>query len=262
MMVQTNTASGDSMIVRSGSETFVWNPRIADMLNFTPEQRDQMRTLLQDFRTLRPQSGIQGIQGMAQRLGELRERVNQSLRPEQRTRFGETTFQLAGGLDSPFLNERTLEVLELTDSQKEQIRKIVAEREAEAVAARLPRGGYVRPENVEAFNAAATERNKKYAEQIKAVLTADQRARAEKLTAEIPALRERLGMAREGLTTSLRDRLDEMRAAALQRGGRELGQERREAPAYTPGDGSWQPGQEVPNGAPDVQRGTFPRGED
>ena len=257
MVMRTDGGEGgESFMVQADGETFVWNPGIADMLNVTPEQRNELRKVIQDFRTQRPQ-GVQGIQGMSQRLGEMRKQINQVMRPEQRTRFGEVTFQLAGGLDSRFLNERMLEILELTDAQKEQIKAITAARTAEgAYALREFDFRNATPEERAAFaekiNTANTERTKKYAEQIKAVLTPEQKAKAEKLTAEAPALREKLGMAREGLGIARQ---------GLQ-AGQTQGQQRVQAPIYMPGSGSWQPGQEVPNSPEPASRpGNFPRAE-
>ena len=260
MMVMRNDGGegGESFMVQADGETFVWNSGIADMLNATPGQREELRKVIQDFRTQRPQ-GVQGPQAMSQRLGEMRKQINQVMRPEQRTRFGEVTFQLAGGLDSRFLNERTLEILDLTDAQKEQIKAITAARTAEAAnairefdfrnATQEERAAFM-----EKLNTGNAERTKKYAEQIKAVLTPEQKAKAEKLTAEAPALREKLGMAREGLGIA--------RQGGLQ-AGQTQGQQRVQAPIYTPGEGSWQPGQGIPGSVPATPQNSrgFPRGE-
>ena len=250
MMVRTDGGDGESFMMQADGETFAWNPGIADMLNATPQQRNELRNIVQEFRTQRPQ-GAQGPQAMAQRFGELRSKINQVMRPEQQTKLGELAFQLAGGLDSRFLNERTLDILDLTDAQKEQIRAITASRTAEAAnAMREFDLRNATPEERDAFvekiSTASVERSKKYAAQIKAVLTAAQKAKAERLTAEAPALREKLKMPMPGQHGQMSTQSQRART---------------QQPTYMPGSGSWQPGQPLPETPEPInRRGTFPRG--
>jgi Spy/CpxP family protein refolding chaperone len=235
-------------MIQSNGETFIWNSRMADILDFTPEQREQMRNILQDFRTQRPQ-GIVEMQAMAERIKETRERVNESLRPEQRKRFGELGFQLAGGLNSRFLNDRMLEIVALTPAQREQIRQLATSRDAEASSERQRFTRIPTREDIEALSAVDRERNERYAEQIKAVLTPEQRARAERLTAEIPELHEKFGMTHERFgDTYLRERMEALRDDPWQE----------RIPDFPRFD-SWQPGQPLPSALPTDPRGNFPR---
>jgi len=234
------------------------NPELARVLELSPQQATElqgvMRESMETFRTQfqntpRPEPGAspeemrQFGEAMRQRvdtgMGEVQARIDQALRPEQRTRLREVTFQLSGGLDSPVLGspmgERMLETLDLTDAQREQVRRL-----AEARNARI---GEINLRD-------QTERERlqsDFAQQVRGLLTAEQRAKAERLTAEAPALRERLGM------------------PALGQPRGQQGQQQRPTPGggFVPGQGAWQPGQGVPNRvAPETpRRGGFPRSE-
>ena len=88
--------------------------------------------------------------------------------------------------------------------------------------------------------------NARFAEQVRAILTPEQRAKVEKLTTETAALRERLGIPAPGQP-------------------QQRGQQPGQAPpgsGFVPGQGAWQPGQGTPTpveGQP--RRGSFPRNE-
>ena len=237
-------------------------------LGLTPQQATElqgiMRESMETFRTQfqnapRPEPGAdpeamrQFGETMRQRMesgmNEVQARVDQVLRPEQRTKLRETSFQLAGGLDSPMLGtpmgERMLETLDLTDSQKEQVRKLVEERNA--AMRNFGEVNWRDQAERERFQADMAARGARFAEQVKAILTPEQRAKADRLTAEAPALRERLGVPAPG-----------------QPRGQQGQQGRQQAPGggFVPGQGSWRPGQDVPDAPPpSPRRGNFPRGE-
>ena len=246
---------------------FFRNPEFVKMLEFTPDQITELQKVGEEIRA-QVQTQMQNIprpepgnppspQEMEQRAEQMRKimetvqddvqaRVSKVLKPEQMTKAREVTFQLSGGLNSPVLGVRTLETLNLTDTQKEQVRKIMAERDTEN---RSIMQGFDRrnatPEEWEKFRTEMEARNKKYTEQVAALLTPEQKAKAEKLTAEAPALREKLGIPAPG-----------------QPGQRVQGQQRgQQGGGYAPGAQSWRPGQDVPN-TPSQQPsrpGNFPR---
>lgn len=235
------------------------NPEFAKLLELTPEQVGSLEKSMQEAGTefreeMRKafESGVQpNPEEMQKRMEKfmdgIQERTNKVLKPEQQVKAKEITFQLSGGLESPMIGgafgTRMLDTLDLTADQKEKIRKITADREAEA---RTTREGFdfrnATPEDWEKVRAANEALNKKYAGQITAILTPEQKAKVEKLTAGIPALREKLGIPAPG-----------------QPGGRREQQRGREQ--YTPGDGSWRPGQGATgNASPTPPRqGNFPR---
>ena len=131
---------------------------------------------------------------------ETQVKVDEVLKPEQRTKFREILFQLAGGLNLPPLNEHVFECLNLTDVQKWQIRELATERVPARRAAEYAifdvhnRTPLPREELSNSLEAARQQIDAEYIKQLKSFLTAEQQAKAAKLTAEIPALHERLGL--------------------------------------------------------------------
>jgi Spy/CpxP family protein refolding chaperone len=207
-----------------------------------------MEKAMQDFRD-RPQGTLPNIGEMRQRFEDVQTKIVSAWNPEQQTKARELSFQLAGGLDSRVMNERTLETLDLTADQKEKFRKILTDRDAEF--SRVMQNFDWRnatPEEREKMRSDAETRTKRYADLIKALLTPEQKAKAEKLTAAAPELREKLGIPAPGQRGQ---------------GGRAQGQQ--PGQPYVPGAGAWRPGQ----GAPDTgdtppqrtrQRSGFGRG--
>jgi len=189
-------------------------------------------------------------QRMETGMNEVQASIDRVLKPEQRTKLREATFQLSGGLNSAGtpMGNMALGALDLTDAQKEQLRKLADERpriDFEGIAdPRSPEGRAEMQKRIEAANT-------KFAEQVRGILTPEQRAKAEKLTAEAPALREKLGLPAPGQPPQ---RGQQQRPGQGPPGG-----------GFVPGPGDWRPGQGGP-GAPAApaggqRRGGFPRGE-
>ena len=251
-----------------GPGGFLQNPEFANLLELTPEQTTELQRIFTEAGTeMRMQmQAVMQAGGAPPNFEEMRRRgeqfvegiqemADQILRPEQRTKSREVMFQLSGGLNSPMLGIPTMQILNLTDAQKEQVRKALTERD-EAFGTAMQGFDFrnATPEERESFREKfRTEmeaRAGKLTEKITSLLTAEQRAKAEKLTAEAPALRERLGMPAPG----------ERPRREQQRGSGE-----RDPGVYVPGEGSWRPGQGAPDRAPQPQlqrRGGFPRGEE
>ena len=237
------------------------NPELARIMEITPEQqrrlpgiiREALQEVMQNFT---PGSGPAG-QGVDTR--EMMRRFEQSadvvqtrifaeLTPAQQNRAREVTFQLTGGLDSPMLSIRALDVLDLSPTQRDQIRQIIETRnEANMNAMRdMVASGNIdfrTPEGRQQLQAQSAVRNQAFTQQITALLTPAQRDRLQELNAGAPALRERLGIAAPG-------QQGQGRGQQGQGGGRQ---------GFVPGDGSWRPGQGGPAPAPVQPRGTFPR---
>ena len=253
MLQATTDGEGkSSATIHTTDGVFIWTPSIADELNLEPTQREEIQEFVRGLHAPSPDSKYMDM-NLSDRFVTVREEVNQSMQPEQQTRYGEVTFQLSGGLDSPFLNDRTLEFLELTPAQKEQIRAAVVIRDEESAPARQRFDIHnAPPAEREAFMkalAAADAARKKFADRVKTILTPAQRGRMEKLTAEIPALREKLGMKQE-------------KPVPQQQGQVPQEENHPQTPAFAPGSGSWQPGDPVPHTpAPSEGRRRFPRSE-
>jgi Spy/CpxP family protein refolding chaperone len=234
------------------------------MMEITSEQKTALEKVFDEMRNQRPPQNAQGggsqrqspeemqkwIEEMQKRREDMRTKITQVLKPEQQEKFKSFSFQRTGGFDSPFINEQSLDVVNLTDEQKEKIRQITAARDAESRAAREKRD--VPREDREKLR---TEMRARYAEQIKAVLTAEQKAKAEKLISEAPALMEKLGLQRGGQGGQ--------RGQNGQGGqrNREGGQNGQRGGGYRPGAGSWQPGQGTPDSSEPAPTRTFPREE-
>ena len=177
------------------------NEEVVAMLEITAEQRE----------SLRPQRGQgaqrQGGQGQAgaggqqmrtpaeqrARADEMWKNIGEVLKEEQMAKFKEIFFQAANGLNSPMLDARILGALDLTEEQAKTINEIADKRTEESGTVTRP-GRDAASEELAAFRAATAERNEKYAAKIKAVLTDEQKKKAEELTAGAAELRTKLGI--------------------------------------------------------------------
>lgn len=236
------------MMMGGGIGMVLQNPEFAKMLELTPEQATRLQDIMRETSEERrrqmqemqqggaPPNPEQMRQRMEQSVEATQTKFDQVLNPLQRTKSREILFQLSGGLNSPMLNDRMLQVLELTDAQKEQVRKIISDRNEENRAAF--QGGFnfrdASQEERDKFRADMETRNKKFADQITAILTPGQKEKAEKLTAEAPALREKLGLPEPGQGNTQRQRPQGGGGQSPAGGG------------YIPGANSWQPGQPPP----------------
>ena len=238
-----------------GFAQLLQNPELANMLEITPDQRGRVEAALRagiaDMMRNPPQMGGDPAvmrERFEQAFDTVQERVFAELSPTQQARARDVSFQITGGLNSPFLNVRSLDALGLNDAQKEQVRRITAARAEEMQAAMrelIEEGVNIRtPEGIERMRAINESISGKYSEQITALLTPAQRTRLNELTAEIPALRERLGIPEPGQPRQPQGQ----------------GQGPARIP-FVPGEGSWQPGRGAPptpgGGAP--QPRNFPR---
>ena len=251
------------MMIGGGVGMVLQNPEFAKMLELTPEQSTRLQDIMREASEERRQQ-MQGMQQggtppnpeqmrqrMEQSMDATQAKVDQVLNAQQRTKAREVMFQLVGGLNSPMLSERTLQILELTDTQKEQVRKIATARAEENRAAF--QGGFdfrnASQEERDKFRTDMEARNKKFSDQITALLTPEQKGKAEKLTAEASALREQLGLPAPGQGGTRRTQGQGPPAGQGPAGG------------YVPGANSWQPGQPTPNQGQGGERprGNFPR---
>ena len=123
--------------------------------------------------------------------------IGKVLNADQLAKFKEIYFQAANGFNAMQLDARLLGTVNLTDEQVKKINEIADKRSEENRAAMQGRqggGAGFSPEE----RTAMRERNSKYADQIKAVLTDEQKKKAEDLTAGAETLREKLGLPAPG----------------------------------------------------------------
>jgi Spy/CpxP family protein refolding chaperone len=241
-------APGGDFAAGGGIELLIRNQEVKSQLGLSEEQVGKLVKLSEELRARRtdrrPGSGPPSREELQKfreefekRSNESQAKINQILTSEQQEKYKILQFQIVGGLDSPFLGVlggRALEVLNLTEEQKAKLKAINEEREAESRAAFEKRGpinwrelSQEEREKIGAEQRAENEaRTKKFAEQIKAVLTPEQKEKAEKLTAEAKEIREKIGIGN-------RERREGEDRPGRGEGGGE----------YRPGRNSWQPGQ-------------------
>lgn len=248
------------------------NDQIKERLSLTDEQSESLKKLSDEMREQRGRlfRGRQG-QGPGQGPGrgerpsldemekmrkemenqqeKMNQKINAILTPEQQGKYKELLFQMGGGLDSPFLNSRMLETVNLTEEQKAKIKAIEEERGKEFRESMEQRG--TRPDirgmseeerraHFEKMRAEGESLRKKYSEKIQSVLTPEQKEKAQKLT-------------EEG-----KDLMPQRRGPGGPRG--ERGPEGGE---YRPGADSWRPGQGAQRrGGDRPARRTFPKSEE
>jgi len=149
------------------------------------------RTPGQGGATMTPEERATMMAQQRQRTTEQWEGINRVLNAEQQTKFKEIYFQANNGLNAMQLDDWILSVVDLTPAQKEQIAKLVADR---APAARPAGGGGGQQLSAEERTAQRTA----FVSQITAVLTPEQKTKAEKLTEGAAALRTTLGIPAQG----------------------------------------------------------------
>ncbi|MDR3183038.1 MAG: Spy/CpxP family protein refolding chaperone [Planctomycetaceae bacterium] len=243
----------------------IWqNDALKAELKLTDEQVAQLKKLSDELRPQRqPQrSGSREQAGpggnnqppappsredFEKRMDDFQAKVNQILTPEQQAKSKVLLFQGFGGLDSPFLGARTLNALNLTDEQKAKI-KAIEEQRGEKMRTVFQGFRDLSQEERDKRRAELEASGKTFTEQIKAVLTPEQKAKGEQWTAEGKSVREKLGLPEPG------QRNDRNRGEA-----RGDGERRRGGSEYRPGAGSWQPGQGAQGQAAQGEQGDQPK---
>jgi Spy/CpxP family protein refolding chaperone len=245
------TPGGGNFTPGGGIELLIRNQEVKSQLDLSEEQIGKLVKLSEELRAgrgnRRPGSSLPSREEQQKfreefekRLDESQVKINEILTPTQQEKYKILQFQIVGGLDSPFLGApfwsvRSLEVLDLTDAQKAELKAINKERETESRAAFEKRGPIdwrkLSPEEREKLGAELQAENEartqKFAKQIKEVLTPDQKEKAEKLTAEAKDVLEKIGI---GIGTGER------------RGGDHRQKRGEGGGEYRPGRDSWQPG--------------------
>ena len=171
----------------------------------------------------------------AQRTTAMWAGINRVLNAEQQTKFKEIYFQANNGMNAMQLDAWMLAAVNLTPQQKEAIDKLVADRRAAAPQGGPGGGQQMTQEERQAQRTAMQERNEKFVADVNAVLTTEQKAKAQTLTEGAAALRTTLGIPAAGQGGQ--------RGQSGQGGGGAGG-----GGGFVPGQGAWQPGQGAPTG--------------
>ncbi|MCL2744986.1 MAG: Spy/CpxP family protein refolding chaperone [Planctomycetaceae bacterium] len=244
------------------------NENVKKELKLSDDQVAQLTKVAEEMRAARPQQrqggqgGGQGNRPTQEEMNQMRARmettmnemdakVNKILSPEQQGKYKELRFQLSGGLNAPRLDVRALEVLNLTEDQKAKL-KAAQDEQAEEIRKAMENRPQIdwqglsqeeREKRGAELRAEGEARQKKFTDKVKGFLTADQIAKAEKLTAGAQETREKLGLPAPG----------QGRGAG---GGAGAGQQGERVPD------SWRPGQGGrQQGGNQQPRRAFPRSE-
>jgi Spy/CpxP family protein refolding chaperone len=237
-------------------------------LNLTEDQTAKLQKIFDDQRANFPRPARGGANG-AQASDEDRKKyadqiekyqsdvnklVAEALTEEQRAKYKVLPFQIAGGLETRFFNARLFDALDLSEEQKTKFKQLEEETSAEFRKLFTPSDG-PRPTADEAqkqrdeFQKKSDELRKSIREKAVALLTPEQKAKAEKLTEESKQLK-------------LQPQRNERGRGDRQRGDRERGDrdrgDRRGGNEYRPNDDSWRPGAGTPENGGNSRR-PFPR---
>ena len=227
------------------------NPEFRSQLGLTDEQVQKIEQIRQDARPAGgqqrgPEAGPPSEAeraAMTQRRQETQDKIRAVLTAEQQEKAKVLVFQVLGGLGSA--NAAVLEVLDLTDDQKAKLTAIneeLADQRREIFAGLPGRDSNATPEERQAAFRAAMAKNAELNEaKVKPILTDEQKAKAEKLTAEGEEIRERFQ--------------EQFRQGVGNRGGNRQGGAGAIPNSWEPGQGGRQGGQ---GGQP---RRNFPRSD-
>ena len=209
------------------------------------------------FRTMTEETQASVQADLSRDMGRITETLNTAIPQERRDNVQRLIFQTLGGLDSPIITPSTLEVLELSESQRGQVRAVFAEMQEERVAQMetmlgmaervIAAGG---PQNLSQEEREELDRQRR---ELEAQSFATARRLAERLRQHLtPAQLERerqLIASRPGFLPPLPPQLRQ--GNQQDTGGGTLG----------PGAGAWRPGDELPVQIQERPRGRFPRAE-
>ena len=239
------------------------NDDVKAQVGLSEDQIQKIEKIFEEGRANRPQRDPNAGRPSAEEMERMRadaekrrqesqDKIRQILSPEQQEKVKVLGFQISGGLSSPMLSADSLEVLNLTPDQKAKLKAILDERDAARRANFADMPGRDAPQEerqkfFEQARAKGEELQKATEAKIQAILTADQKAKADQLTESGRELREKVQQQmRQG-------------GPGGNRGGQ--GAAAGEGGAYQPGQNSWRPGQ----GAGNQQQGegnrrrNFPR---
>ncbi|MDR2169529.1 MAG: hypothetical protein LBP59_05255 [Planctomycetaceae bacterium] len=258
-------AGGNFLGGGSGLGILLQNENAKKHLNLTEDQTTKLQKIAEEQRNNFPrfprnnnENNTRPTQDDLKKFGEAVEKyqadtqkkVNEILTQEQQTKFKTLPFQVTGGLESRFLNARSFDFLDLSEDQKAKFKQIEEENQAEfrRIFTRDGARPNSRPtnEDVQKQRDEMQKRREQQKQKLLALLTPEQKALAEKLTAEAKQLN--LQPQRNERNRGERNNRDR------NRNGRERGNNE-----YRPNNDSWKPGSGTPENNNTQQR-RFPRG--
>ena len=221
------------------------------MLMNAPQYANRFRTMTEETR-----GSVQA--DLNRDLGRITDYLNNSLSQERRENVQRLVFQATGGLDSPIVTLNSMEVLNLSESQRGQMKSVFDEMREERVAQMEKALGIA-----EKVVAAGGPQNLSEEER-EQLRKAGEELRDQSL-ATAKRLTERL---RQHLTPEQLERERQLiasRPAFLPPLPRELRRENQEnterSDGFVPGPGAWRPGQDLPLQLQERRESRFPRGE-
>ena len=223
----------------------------AQMLLNSPQYANRFKTMTEET-----QGRVQA--DLSRDLGRITEYLNNSLSQERRENVQRFVFQASGGLDSPIVSLNSMEVLNLSETQRGQMKAVFDEMRDERVTQMEKMLGIA-----EKVVAAGGPQNLPEEEQ-EQLRKAGEELRDQSL-ATARRLTERL---RQHLTPEQLERERQLiasRPAFLPPLPRELRRENHESTGggddFVPGPGAWRPGQDLPLQLQERRGSRFPRGE-
>jgi hypothetical protein len=222
----------------------------AQMLLNAPKYATQFRTM-----TEADQRKIQ--EDLGRDMGRINDALNNAISQERKEKVQKLAFQSLGGIDSPVIGLNAIEVLNLSADQRGKLQSVFDDMREERVAhmeAALKIAEKVAaaggPQNLppeeqaelrkagQELEAKSFETAKKLAERLRQHLTPAQLALEKELLASRPSFLPPLPR--------------QMRQQENSEGSNDGG-------GYTPGAGSWRPGQDMPGQTQERREGRFPR---
>jgi len=222
----------------------------AQMLMNAPQYANRFRTMTEET-----QGSIQA--DLNRDLGRITEHLNNSLSQERRDNVQRLVFQATGGLDSPIISLNSMEALNLSETQRGQMKTVFDDMREERVAQMEKMLGIaekvVAAGGPQSLSAEEREQFRKEGEELRDQSLVTARRLTERLRQHLTP--EQLERERQLIAS---------RPAFLPPLPRELRRENQEdtgsSDRFVPGPGAWRPGQDLPLQLQERRESRFPRG--
>jgi hypothetical protein len=227
----------------------------AQMLLHAPQYANRFRTMTEES-----QEGVQ--QDLMRDMGRVSAALDTMIAPERKEKVQKLVFQSLGGLDSPLTTLSSMEVLNLSEDQKEKMRGIFGEMKAERVGhmetmLKMMESAMERIAAVGGPQNLSQEEREEF-DTMRRELEAQSFATARKLA---DRLRQHLTPGQLELEKQLIATRPDFLGRLPRHMQREENTTTEEEGMYSPGINSWQPGQPLPVPIQEQPRGRFPRPE-
>ncbi len=260
-----NRGFGNTMAMLGAAD----NSQLSAEIGFTPEQEKELRGVRDElrwqmltkapkyadrFKKMAAGEDPQKIQqDIENELKEITAKVEKVATPEQKKKSQTVVFQGMGGLNSPLINVDAMSALDLSDEQKEKAQKTMDAMEKERLA--------LLSDGLKLFEKAVQLGGPKMSDEDRKMLEKEREA----LEARVFASGQKLGDQLRGLLTDEQKEKEKILLANRPKFLPRLPKQMRgdTAEEYRPGSDSWRPGQGNPNEEKDRKknRRVFPKEE-